>query len=154
MISIKTLEMNKIILQAVLCVFIISACSNETKEVSQTEITPKEQKIEALKVENLLRESLELTDGVEVILSYVEVPKMTTLPAHFHPGEEFGYMLEGSGELTLKDQTKRTVKAGDVIKVPLKQVHSFSTTKEEVKMVVFRVHEEGQPDRILIDDDH
>ena len=36
-----------------------------------------------------MKESLALAEGVEVVMSRVEVPKNTTLPLHFHPGEEF-----------------------------------------------------------------
>ena len=84
-------------------------------------------------------------------MSYLEIPKNTTLPTHFHPGEEFIYMLEGTGELTLDKTTKTTVKAGGAFKVPLKNIHSFSTQDEAVRAVVFRVHEKGQPDRILVE---
>lgn len=107
--------------------------------------------IQEFKIENLLRDSLELTEGIEVIMSYVEIPKATTLPFHYHPGEEFAYILEGSGELLLEDQNKIPMKAGEAGKVPLKQTHSFSTLNEGAKLLVFRVHEKGQPDRILVD---
>lgn len=107
--------------------------------------------ITELKIQNLLRDSLQLIDGIEVIISYVEVPKNTTLPFHYHPGEEFAYIIEGSGELILKDETKHKINAGEAGKVPLKKVHSFSTSDESAKLVVFRVHEKGQPDRILVE---
>jgi len=35
--------------------------------------------------------------------------------------------------LSLKGHSKIIVKAGDVVKVPLKHIHSFSTIDEEVK---------------------
>ena len=43
------------------------------------------------------------------------------------------------------------IKAGETAKVPLRHVHSFSSLDEDVKAVVFRVHEEGQPDRTLVE---
>ena len=79
--------------------------------------------------------------------------ELLTLPTHFHPGEEFVYMIQGSGELSLKDQSKIVVKAGDVVKVPYEHVHSFSTPDESAKAVVFRVHKKGQPDRTLVEDE-
>ena len=142
---------NKIVTFTFLIALFLTGCSNNT-EPAKTDIPePEEDEITALKIDNLLRDSLELTEGVEVVMSYLEIPKNTTLPAHYHPGEEFVYMLKGSGELSLKDKSKMIVKAGEVVKVPLKHVHSFSTFDEEAKAVVFRVHEKGQPDRILVE---
>ena len=142
---------NKIVTFTFFIALFLTGCSNNT-EPAKTDIPElEEDEITALKIDNLLRDSLELTEGVEVVMSYLEIPKNTTLPAHYHPGEEFVYMLKGSGELSLKDKSKMTVKAGEVVKVPLKHVHSFSTFDEEAKAVVFRVHEKGQPDRILVE---
>ena len=134
-------------------ILFLSACSGEmeTKSEVAAVVETVEEEIKALKFEDLLRDTLELSSGIEVIMSYVEVPKATTLPYHYHPGEEFAYLLEGSGELILKDKSRSTIKAGEAGKVPLKQVHSFSTTDEGAKMVVFRVHEKGQPDRVLVE---
>jgi len=84
-------------------------------------------------------------------LSYLEIPKNTTLPSHYHPGEEFVYIIQGSEELTFNDESKIIIKAGETAKVPLKHVHSFSSLNEDVKGVVFRVHEKGKPDRILVE---
>jgi quercetin dioxygenase-like cupin family protein len=142
------------------CILLFS-CSNHSEsdqhesehhEHKQAESdVPKENKIEVLKIENLLRDSLALADNVEIVVSYLEIPENTTLPTHYHPGEEFVYMLEGSGEITLGDDPSKTISAGEFVKVPFKQVHSFSTFDEQARAVVFRVHEEGQPDRILVE---
>ena len=150
----------KIHILVTITVLMFTACKNapaqkehehsETEE-HHSETVHKVTDIDALKINNVLRDSLGLREGVEVIVSYLEIPKNTTLPTHFHPGEEFVYMLEGSGELVLNKESKITVKAGDAVKVPLKNVHSFSTFDEAARAVVFRVHEKGQPDRILIE---
>ena len=142
---------NKLTFFILLTAILITGCSSNTEPTITENPETKEDEINVLKIDNLLRDSLELTDGVEVVMSYLEIPKNTTLPAHYHPGEEFVYMLKGSGELSLKDKSKMIVKAEEVVKVPLKHVHSFSTFDEEAKAVVFRVHEKGQPDRILVE---
>jgi quercetin dioxygenase-like cupin family protein len=142
-----------IVYSTILSLIIAVGCMNQTEPTAieqDTEVGTNA--VENLKIENLLRETLELSEDIEVIVSYVEVPKATTLPYHYHPGEEFAFLLEGSGELILKDKSKTIIKAGEAGKVPLKHVHSFSTTKESAKMVVFRVHEKGQPDRILVEE--
>jgi quercetin dioxygenase-like cupin family protein len=142
------MTLKKMTILTIFAVSIFTSCSNEKKSQN---FDLKEDVVEALKIENLLRDSLALAEGVEVVISYIELPKNTTLPSHFHPGEEFVYLIQGSGELTLKDESKIIVKAGETAKVPLKHVHSFSSLNEDVKGVVFRVHEKGQPDRILVE---
>ena len=47
---------------------------------------------EAVKIENLLRAELQVAEGVEVIVSVVEIGPGMTLPKHYHPGEEFVYV--------------------------------------------------------------
>ena len=145
------MKINEIVTFTFFIAILLIGCSTNSEPTISEIPETKEDEIKALKIENLLRDSLELTEGVEVVMSYLEIPKNTTLPAHYHPGEEFVYMLKGSGELSLKDKSKMIVKAGEVVKVPLKHVHSFSTFDEEAKAVVFRVHEKGQPDRILVE---
>ena len=142
------MKLKEIIILTVLAVSILASCSNVNKsQYSEAN----EDIVESLKIENLLRDSLQLVEGVEVIISYFELPKNTTLPSHYHPGEEFVYLIQGSGELTLNDESKIIVKAGETAKVPLKHVHSFSSLNEDVKGIAFRVHEKGQPDRILVE---
>ena len=143
--------MNKTIPFRLSWLFLFAGCGSNSDSLKPENAETVEQTIQEIKIENLLRDSLELAEDIEVIMSYVEIPKGTTLPFHYHPGEEFAYILEGSGELLLENQTKIPMKAGEAGKVPLKQTHSFSTLNEGAKLVVFRVHEKGQPDRILVE---
>ena len=48
--------------------------------------------------------------------------------------------------------SKMIVKAGAAQKIPLKKIHSFSTLDESARLVVFRIHQMGQPERIMIDE--
>lgn len=52
--------------------------------------------IQGLKIDNIMTSQLELVEGIEVVVSHVVIPANTTLPKHWHPGEEFIYVLEGS----------------------------------------------------------
>ena len=97
-----------------------------------------------------MKKTLAGAENLEVIMSYVEIPPSTDLPPHYHPGEEFAYVLEGSGILQLEGEKDLIVKAGEAGLVPFKHHHSFSSTEEGVKVLVFRVHEKGQPERTLI----
>lgn len=106
----------------------------------------------APKLESLLRAVLEGVDGTEVIVSRVTLPPNSSLPKHWHPGEEFAYVLEGSVTLWQKGEEDLVGKAGDVMKVPLKKIHTAVTKDEGATILVFRVHEQGQPERIPADD--
>ena len=104
-----------------------------------------------LKLENLMKSQLEGVSGTEVIVSRVTIPPNTSLPRHWHPGEEFAYVIDGSVTLWQKGKDNIVGKKGDVVKVPLKQIHTAVTKEEAVTLLVFRVHEQGMPERIKID---
>ena len=106
---------------------------------------------QALIVKNLMSTELAGVDDTEVVISHVSIPPNTSLPKHWHPGEEFAYVLEGSATLWQQGKRDVTTKAGDLIKIPLKQVHTAITGDEGATVLVFRVHEEGQPERVLVD---
>jgi quercetin dioxygenase-like cupin family protein len=104
-----------------------------------------------LKLETLMRQVLEGADGLEVIVSRVTIPPHTALPKHWHPGEEFAYVVEGSATLWQEGKDDLTGHAGDTMMVPLKQVHTAMTGDEAATLIVFRVHEKGQPERVLVE---
>jgi quercetin dioxygenase-like cupin family protein len=97
---------NKTIPFSALLIFLFAGCGGNSESLQPEKAETVEQTIQELKIENILRESLALGEGIEVVMSYVEIPKGTTLPFHYHPGEEFAYILESSGELLLADETK------------------------------------------------
>ncbi len=107
--------------------------------------------IEGLKIDNIMTTDIESVEGMEMVVSYVEIPANTILPKHWHPGEEFVYILEGSEILWQKDKPDVHLKKGDVFKVPLKQIHTAKTGEEGVTVLVFRVHETGQPVRVNVE---
>lgn len=115
------------------------------------EAPPEGQSVSGLNLENLLKAELEGFEGAEVIVSRVTMPPHTTLPKHWHPGEEFAYILEGSAVLWQDGKDEIVGKAGDVLKVPLKQVHTAITRDEGAVFLVFRVHEKGKPERVPVD---
>ena len=102
-------------------------------------------------LETLLSEALEGVEGTEVIVSRVMIPPNTALPRHWHPGEEFAYVLEGAAILRRDGQDDVLIRAGEVGKIPLKQVHTAVTTDEGATILVFRVHRQGLPERTLVE---
>ena len=105
-----------------------------------------------LKFEDLMTEKLANAENTEVVVSITTLPPHTTLPKHWHPGEEFAYVLEGSFVLEQEGKADEYYKQGDVGKVPLKQVHTVRTEEESATILIFRVHELGQPGRILVEE--
>ncbi|TNE57388.1 MAG: cupin domain-containing protein [Alphaproteobacteria bacterium] len=104
------------------------------------------------KLENLMQTALEGVENTEIMVSRVTVPPNSALPKHWHPGEEFAYVLEGSVTLWQKGKEDTLIGPGEVAKVPLKQIHTAVTGEEGAVILVFRVHEEGQPERILAEE--
>jgi len=104
-----------------------------------------------VKLESLLTAQLEGVEGTEVIVSRVVLPPDTGLPRHWHPGEEFAYVLEGSVIFRRDGKADMTLSQGDVAKVALKEIHSAMSTDQGATILVFRVHEHGQPERVLVD---
>lgn len=101
-----------------------------------------------VQVDNLIRSDSELAEGIEIIVSVVEIGPETTLPRHYHPGEEFVYVLEGEATLWQQGKPDLTLRTGDAYKIPLQQVHTAITGDTGTRALVFRVHRKGAPDRI------
>ena len=101
-------------------------------------------------LKTVLKSQLERVDETEVVLSHVKIPPNSSLPKHWHPGEEFAYILKGQLTVWMKDQGKTVMNEGDAAKVPLKAIHSAGTGDEGATLLVFRVHEKGQPERVLV----
>ena len=65
---------------------------------------------------------------------------------HTHPGEELGYVLEGTLELQITGQPPRTLKAGDVFYVPAGIVHDGKNVGSgPAKVLATYVVEKGKP---------
>jgi quercetin dioxygenase-like cupin family protein len=62
--------------------------------------------------------------GFEEYQVRVDFPKGTMAPNHRHPGEEIIYVIERQIEYQLEGQAPVTLKAGDVLFVPARTVHS------------------------------
>jgi len=104
-----------------------------------------------VKLENLMEEVLQGVPGTEVIVSRVVIPPNKSLPKHLHPGEEFAYVVKGKVTLWQKDKPDLVMNEGDAAKVPLKQIHTAVTGSEGVTLIVFRVHQQGQPERVKVE---
>jgi quercetin dioxygenase-like cupin family protein len=118
---------------------------------AQTSIADESSAAPELMLETLLSTQLEGVEGTEVIVSRVVMPPNTALPRHWHPGEEFAYVLEGSTILRRDGKPDLTALKGDIVRISLKEIHSAVTTDQGATILVFRVHEHGKPERVLVD---
>ncbi|WP_424948152.1 cupin domain-containing protein [Candidatus Spongiihabitans sp.] len=100
----------------------------------------------------LLRQPLHGADNKEIILSLVTVPPGLTAPRHYHSGEEFAYVIEGTAISLFDDQDNEVVNAGEAAHIPYGIVHSVRADKGVVKALVVRIHDRGTPERTLVTD--
>ena len=96
----------------------------------------------------VLRSPLAGTPGVEVIVSDVVIPPNGQVARHYHPGEEFLYLIEGTAIHVEEGKADLPLKAGDSYAIPPRAIHSPRGGPEGARAVVFRVHVAGQPERI------
>src|SRR5437588_2904264 len=65
---------------------------------------------------------------------------------HTHPGEELGYVLEGTLQLEIAGQPPRTLNAGEVFFIPAGVVHDGRNTGSgPAKVLATYVVEKGKP---------
>ena len=83
--------------------------------------------------------------GREVIQVRVDLEPGVAFPSHTHPGEEIIYVLEGTWAYVI-DGRPVTAKAGDVLFVPAKTIHSAKNvgTGNAAELATYVV-EKGQP---------
>ena len=104
-----------------------------------------------VQADNLLRESIAGVEGKEIVVSRVSLPPHTELPWHWHPGEEFFYVIEGSVTLKRRGEPDLPTGAGDAQNIAVRVIHTGSTGEQGAELVIFRVHAAGEPERYLAD---
>ena len=105
----------------------------------------------SVQAENLLRESIAGVEGKEIIVSRVSFPPHAELAWHWHPGEEFFYVIEGSVTLKRRGERDLPTAQGDAQKIAPQIIHTGRTGEQGAELVIFRVHAAGEPERYLVD---
>lgn len=100
----------------------------------------------------MLRAAISGVEGLEVIISDVVIPPGAEVPRHYHPGEEFVYVIEGDAIHVEEGQPDRVLKAGDAMVIRPEAVHAPRGGEKGARAIVFRVHKAGQPERILVEE--
>jgi len=70
---------------------------------------------------------------------------------HYHPWEEFLYVIEGRALIELEREPTRTLLPGESFVIPARVVHTPRAGPEGVRAIVVRVHNEGDPVSVPVD---
>ena len=82
----------------------------------------------------------------EAVQAHVDFQPGATSGRHTHPGEELGYILEGSLRFEMDGQAAVVKKAGDFFMVPAGKVHSATNTGPgNAKVLATYIVEKGKP---------
>ncbi len=84
--------------------------------------------------------------GHHVVIAQVDFKKDAMVPAHTHPGEECGYLIEGTVIVAIAGQPPKTIKAGEAFVIPAGAVHSArNVTGGPARLVANYILEKGKP---------
>ena len=93
----------------------------------------------------LHRSDIAGTDDLEVVMGLLERTEESMSEKHYHPGGEFGFILDGTVTVSSEGEPEATLRAGDSFYQPPGEWHVVGTTTEGARTVVFRVLKKGQP---------
>jgi quercetin dioxygenase-like cupin family protein len=104
------------------------------------------QQLPGLKSTPLVRTDVAGVEGKEVLMAVFELEPGASIPRHFHHGQEFVYILEGTGSTDVEGQTTAHVKAGDHLYRPFRVPHDFkNTSSTPLRTVSILVVDKGKP---------
>ncbi len=93
----------------------------------------------------LQRADVSGASNLEVIMGLIERPGESIGAKHYHPGGEFGFVLEGAVTVATEGEPEVILEAGASFYQPPGEWHAVGTSAEGARTVVFRVLEKGQP---------
>jgi quercetin dioxygenase-like cupin family protein len=84
--------------------------------------------------------------GREAVTALAEIQPGASIGRHTHPGEEIGYVLEGTVRLDQEGAQSLTLSAGKAFAVPAGKVHDAANVGQApVRILVTYVVEKGKP---------
>jgi quercetin dioxygenase-like cupin family protein len=84
--------------------------------------------------------------GREVVQAMAEIPAGVAAGRHTHPGEEFGYVVDGTVLVEIDGKPAQTLKAGQSFLIPAGAVHNATNKSGAVARVLATyVVEKGKP---------
>jgi len=85
-----------------------------------------------------------------LLVADLRLPPDAVGATHYHPWEEYLYVIEGSAVLDMEGLEPRTLTAGESFIIPARQVHTPRAGANGVRAIVTRVHDAGDPVRIEV----
>jgi len=91
------------------------------------------------------------TPGREVVQVRVDLDPGVAFGKHWHPGEEIVYVLEGALEYQIDGKPSVTLRAGDVLFIPARTVHSARNVgKDNGAELATYVVDKGKPLVVMV----
>ena len=85
------------------------------------------------------------TPGRVAVLARLEIQPGAEISKHTHPGEELGFILEGTLTLEVEGKPPVTLKAGDTFFVEAGRVHAGKNGSTPAKVLQTYIVEKGKP---------
>lgn len=84
--------------------------------------------------------------GREVVQAIAEIPENVAAGRHTHPGEEVGYILQGTVVVEMDGKPPVTLKAGDPFLIPAGRIHDARNVGTGAsRMLSTYIIEKGKP---------
>jgi len=83
--------------------------------------------------------------GHEVVTAVAEFQPGGTVGRHTHPGEEVGYVLEGTIVLEQAGKAAVTLKAGQTFLIPAGTIHNATAGTGQARVLATYIVEKGKP---------
>jgi quercetin dioxygenase-like cupin family protein len=100
-----------------------------------------------VKVAELYKADLVTSDGKEASMFLAELGPGANMGKHYHPGDAFAYILEGTMLLEIAGKESVTLKPGQSGSLPPRTVHDDKNASQTapLKFLVFHVAKKGDP---------
>ncbi|MEL1251694.1 cupin domain-containing protein [Aurantiacibacter gilvus] len=90
--------------------------------------------------------------GHRLVVDDLRLPAGAVGATHYHPWEEYLYVIEGSAVLDMVGHESRTLMPGESVVIPARQVHTPRAGPDGVRGIVVRVHDLADPIRVEVDE--
>ena len=100
-----------------------------------------------VKVAELYKADLVTSDGKEASMFLAELGPGANMGKHYHPGDAFAYILDGTMLLEIDGGKSVTLKSGQSGSLPPRTVHDDKNASQTapLKFLVFHVAKKGDP---------
>ena len=100
-----------------------------------------------VKLAELYKADLVTSDGKEASIVVAELAPGANMGKHYHPGDAFAYILEGTMLLEIAGKDSVTLKQGQSGSLPPRTVHDDKNASQTapLKFLVFHVAKKGEP---------